>query len=65
MSMDMLAPIDSGPCCAKPMDVREGLVAKKTRLEAQLAEVNAALAAVDDNPGIVKLFDLIVKAGRY
>lgn len=65
MSVGELMTVETGPCCAKPMDVREGLVAKKTRLEAQLAEVNAALAAVDDNPGIVKLFDLIVKAGRY
>lgn len=41
---------------------RERLTVKKQRLSAQLANVNAALTALDDNPQLEKFLEVMAKA---
>jgi len=41
---------------------REQLMVKKQRLAAQLANVNAALAALDDNPQLEKFLEVMARA---
>lgn len=41
---------------------REVLTAKKNRLAAQLANVNAALSALDDNPQLEKFLEVMARA---
>ncbi len=44
-----------------PPTLRKMLTAQKDELEKRLADVNAALAGLDENPGAEKLMDLIRK----
>lgn len=46
-------------------DLKEGLVMKKNRLELQLKEVNEAIAALEANPEVARLLELVGRAGRY
>lgn len=41
---------------------REQLTVKKQRLSAQLANVNAALAALDENPQLEKFLEVMARA---
>ncbi len=60
-------------CCEapKPMDVaasiNDKLSNKKRRLEAELAETNAAIEALEQHPDVAKVLTLVGRAiaGRY
>lgn len=41
---------------------REQLMVKKQRLSAQLANVNAALAALDENPNLERFLEVMARA---
>lgn len=45
--------------------VTDNLKMKKAKLEKQLADVNAAIDALESNPGVEKVLNLISKTGRY
>ena len=45
--------------------VTDNLKMKKANLEKQLADVNAAIDALESNPGVEKVLNLISKTGRY
>jgi len=45
------------------MTVREGLIERKTRLEEQLAEVNAALEFMDKNANFEQFYNVMRRAG--
>jgi hypothetical protein len=49
--------------CRKP-DLRDGLVNRRNRLEEQLKTVNDAIAALDSNPEVAKVLELVGRAGR-
>lgn len=49
--------------CRKP-DLRDGLVNRKNRLEEQLKTINDAIAALDSNPEVAKVLELVGRAGR-
>lgn len=44
--------------------VTERLTARKRALEAQLADVNAALDALNANPGVAAIFDQVSRVVR-
>lgn len=46
-------------------DVTQSLFLKKARLERQLADINAAIDALQSSPGIEKVINLLHKTGRY
>lgn len=47
--------------------INDKLINKKRRLEAELAETNAALEALEQNPEVAKVLTLVGRAigGRY
>ena len=45
--------------------VTDKLKMKKAKLERQLADVNAAIEALESFPGVEKVLNLISKTGRY
>lgn len=49
----------------EPATVTEELKIKKAMLEKKLADVNAAIEALEANPGVEKVLNLISKTGRY
>lgn len=49
---------------ARPMTLREQLGERKARLEANLADVNEAIAALDSNPEILKALEAVQKVSR-
>lgn len=49
--------------CEAPRTIRERITSRKESLERQLANVNAALAAMDASPDFEKIHDAITKAG--
>ena len=51
------------PECRKP-DLRDGLVNRKNRLEEQLKTINDAIAALNSNPEVAKVLELVGRAGR-
>ena len=53
----------SGRLCTPSM--RDTLRNKRASLESQLQEVNEAIAALDENPGVERVLDLITKTTRY
>ena len=57
-----LAPCD---CRDQSPSMRDSLRSKRASLEAQLQEVNEAIAALDENPGVERVLDLITKTTRY
>lgn len=59
--MAMLAQGNAIPGIYRPPTMREQLEARKAQAEEQLARVNAALAALDANPGFEGAFDAIQK----
>lgn len=46
-------------------DLKEGLVMRKQRLESQLKEINEAIAALEANPEMARLLELVGRAGRH
>ena len=57
----MAVGMQSGPC--RPPSVLERLTDEKQRCEARLAEVNNALALLDQNPGITTVLEALSKIG--
>ena len=47
--------------CVKPK-LKEGLIHRKTRLESQLADINAAIEALNKNPEVARVLELVGKA---
>lgn len=45
--------------------IRDGLFNRKQSLEKQLVDINAAIEALDKNPEITKVLELVGKASRY
>jgi dienelactone hydrolase len=56
--------LDGPKECIKPQ-LREGLVSRRTRLQSQLKDLDAAIEALDANPEVAKLLELVGKASRY
>lgn len=52
------------PMMARPMTLREQLGERKARMEANLADVNEAIAALDSNPEILKALEAVQKVSR-
>jgi len=50
--------------CRQPT-IKEELIRKKGRYEAQLSDINEAIAALDNNPAVETVLNLIAKTGRY
>lgn len=50
--------------CATEVDLVEGLRLRKSRLEAQLATINAAIEALDKNPEVANILKLVSQASR-
>jgi hypothetical protein len=46
-------------------DLRDGLVCRQKRLQEQLNDVTEAIAALDKNPEVARVLELVGKAGRY
>ena len=44
--------------------IKERLQSKQARLEKQLADTNAALEAMEANPEVAKVMELVMKASR-
>ena len=49
---------------AKMMTLRDRLGLQKAQLEAQLSDVNEAIAALDSNPEITKALEAVQKVSR-
>lgn len=66
--MNPLNSIIPGDCCESPKpqiespNLLETFKRKKLRLTQQLADVDAVIKALEDNPSINQLFELIAKA---
>ena len=45
--------------------IRDSLCSKRASLEAQLEDVNKAIAALDANPGVEQVLDLVSKTIRF
>lgn len=54
---------DVGQC--KPLTMVETLSQKRTQLTAQLTDVDMALKALESNPEVVNLLELIRRVQRY
>lgn len=50
---------------AKPLSVREQLEQQKASLADRMKEVDAALAALDENPGVEKVLTLVGRTVRF
>jgi len=50
---------------ANPPTLLQNLNMKKSSLEAQLKDVNDAISALEANPEVEKILNLIGKTGRY
>jgi hypothetical protein len=59
-----LSQCDSPKACVQ-LDLRGNLTESKNRLEQRLADVNAAIDALDKNPEVARLLELVGKASRY
>lgn len=62
--------ITNDPCCDAKVcdssDIPSRLMGRKRALEAQLAETNAAIEAMEKNPEVATVLTLVSKAiGRY
>ena len=68
-SCGVYAPATIGGSCVETRCVsptlRDTLRNKRASLESQLQEVNEAIAALDENPGVERVLDLITKTTRY
>ena len=56
------------PACASlavRTGIREALADKKARLERQLAEINSAIEALDANPEVARVMELVAKASQF
>jgi len=45
--------------------IKEGLIRKKERYEAMLLDINEAISALESNPAVETVLNLIAKTGRY
>ena len=61
---DCQQPMMEAKALVKP-ELREGLVNRKQRLESQLNDLKLALDALDKNPEVAKLLELVGRASRY
>ena len=52
-------------CRTETPSLRDTLCGRRASLESQLQEVNEAIAALDENPGVERVLDLITKTTRY
>lgn len=50
--------------CTNP-DLKEGLINRKQRLEVQLKDINDAIEALERNPEVARILELVGRAGRY
>lgn len=60
--------VECGPTqdrAPKRVSMTEGLESRKARLQDQLAEIDAALAALKANPEVEKVLNLVSKAAQY
>ena len=64
MSETLCCADESPKECTKP-DLRDGLVNRKKLLEIKLADLNAAISALEANPEVAKLLELVGKASRH
>ena len=47
------------------LTIMDGLMVKKTNLQRQLDDINAAIAAIEKNPEVEMILNLLQKTGRY
>lgn len=50
--------------CVKP-DLREGLKNRRDRLQQQVDEIDAAIKALEANPEVAKVLELVGRASRH
>ena len=62
---NQLAPMAETAIDHKPPTVSERLAQEKQRLEERLAEVNAAIDALDGNPEAKSVVDALSKLGHF
>lgn len=55
----------SAPKSVIKPDMRVALVQRRERLAEQLADVNSAIEALEKNPELANLLELLGKASRY
>lgn len=46
-------------------NIKDGLVSRQTRLKSQLADIEAAIAALEANPEVANVLELVGKASRH
>lgn len=46
-------------------NIKDGLVSRRTRLKAQLDDIELAISALEANPEIAKVLELVGKASRH
>lgn len=51
--------------CERPRSMVEVLRGKRTCLQSQLADVDAAIVALEQNPAIVNVLELVRKVNRF
>lgn len=66
--MDLMNCVGESPCPTKDVSYSDSLIAnlnrRKIRCESELQSVNAALNALQKNPEVANILELISKAGR-
>lgn len=59
-----LTETSSGLISIEP-DLKENLLRKKKQYEFKLQEINNAIRALEENPGVEKILNLVSKTNRY
>jgi chaperonin cofactor prefoldin len=57
--------LDCGQAEISNPDLKEGLINRKQRLEVQLKDINDAIEALERNPEVARILELVGRAGRY
>ena len=52
-------------CDLREPTIKEDLLRKKGRYEAMLLDINEAISALESNPAVETVLNLIAKTGRY
>lgn len=53
------------PKLAIKPELKEGLVNRRNKLQQQLSDLDAAIVALEQNPEVARLLELVGKASRY
>lgn len=64
-ALNQMVECGSADCAPKRVSITEGLESRKARLQGQLREIDDALTALQANPEIEKVLNLVGKATRH